>query len=1722
MAIDRVGWDWSFMANEQEDHALVADEEAPIEFGLMAKTSTECEVFDNSLSSKNCKKNTESLNSKITNLTDKLSDSKNMLFHYKAGFVLDRNPSVPETKDSPSTISSKPFIKFVKAADPPTVAKSEKNKTVRKPSVKYAEQYRKPTKRSNGSSQNSIDDKGYWDSGCSRHMTGNISYLPDYEPFDRGYVSFGQGGCKITGKGTIKIGKLEFENMYFLKDLKFTRTFFLKTKDETSGILRKFITEIKNLKDLKVKIIRCDNGGEFRNKEMNDFCLRKWIKREFSNARTPQQNGVAERRNSTLIEAARTMLADAKLPVTFWAEAVNTACYVQNRVLVNKSHNKTPYELFNGRTPAIGFLKPFGCHVMILNTLDHLGKFEAKGDEGYFIGYSMSSKAFRVFNKITKRVEENLHVDFLENKAIEKGAGLNWLFDIDSLTKSMNYVPVVVAGTNSTNLSGTKDAASQEVKKDVSSLRYIALPNWVHDALLESSLSQPQDDCMETVIPTVSSPVPTACFTDSQEPSSDTRLISKRVANQVETPSLDNILTLTNRFEDILGVTTNSVDSDGVEADVSNMETTITASPTPTLRIHKDHPKSQIIGPVDTPIQTKHKSKELCREFEALMHEKIQMSAMDVRSSNTPMDKENPWGKEGTRKDVDLHLYRSMIRSLMYLTASRPDIMFTVCACARHQVTPTECHLHAVKRIFRYLKGHPKLVLWYPKESPFDYGGATQDRKSTTGGCQFLGRRLISWLSMLCKALSKEISSSILLLLIPLFWSTARIETTEEGTKILATIDGKLRTVSESSIWRNLKINDEAGINSLPNTKLFENLQLMGYNILPNQKFTFQKGQFSHQWNYLIHTIMQCLSPKSTGFNEFSSNISTALVCLATNRVYNFSKMIVDESTPHARRKGKETMVESETPKKKKVQEQIDIQLAKDLEEEMIRDTQRMKEQIAQDAEFARIHAEEELQMLIDRLDRKNETVAKYLQEYNQFAAELPIKRRIELISDLVKYQDNYAKVLKYLTQQRKPLTRKQQREFYTSVQRNQAGWKAKHFKGMTLEEIKEKFDLIIRLGGSSASYQFFVDMLKHFDREDLNQLWGLVKETLSIRPATKGKLYDSCGVHHVSSKDQDIFMLIEKDYPLRKGLAIVMISYKLQVENYSQMANDLIIKIYKIANSLRQQGIPTGSDEFPLPEQLPTTNEDKFLLLIQSDATARSSSYTVPTANETGHATSVSRHPTHSSEEEPTMHLKSKHKVSSFRTASVPTPTPAPIVALLQDPNVATGTFSLNDYFTTVLFDFGVDYSFISTRLLPLINAKPSAINPGYEIEIANGLKIETNNIFRGSSLNIEGFKAKIICHEKIVQILLSSGRILEVHKEHMEGRLKQLKTLKADRLEDIPVSIDERALHKREYDNMVNERQMQTTEGKESMIPAADKGMMHMLMMQISDPYMMKSQWLRQQSHFLNEKHNEDQVKNDIDVSETINIELEHKVAKLLKENKTLKKHYKELYDSIKSTRAKIIEQTTSLIAQNAEFKAQLLEKLFATAALKNKLRKLKRASVDTTFAKPSILGKPIVHPPRNQTVVRQPTALKSERHKFSKPWFTRQATCATSDRISATPPQPPITDPPSSPPSPSSLPSPSPPPRLSRTTSFTPSSSPCHVTISNQPHQKGASGLSQAPKGALGFIVAPRGAFGLFSTHKGALGLTGSPPRVRLNFCHQQRMRLVPLGTNRLRLF
>ncbi|GJS34584.1 ribonuclease H-like domain-containing protein [Tanacetum coccineum] len=204
-----------------------------------------------------------------------------------------------------------------------------------------------------------LQDHAVVDSGCSSHMIGNKAYLSDYEDYNGGFVAFGSDpkGGKITGKGKIRTANLDFDDVYFVVKLNF------KLRDESQVVLkapRKDDVYNLNLKNIvpsgglenqfnhNVKIIDSNNGNKFKSHAMNELCAKKGIKREFSVAKTPQQNGVAKRKNKTLIEAARTMLTDSLLPISFWAEAVNTACYVLNRVLVTKPQNKTPYELLIG------------------------------------------------------------------------------------------------------------------------------------------------------------------------------------------------------------------------------------------------------------------------------------------------------------------------------------------------------------------------------------------------------------------------------------------------------------------------------------------------------------------------------------------------------------------------------------------------------------------------------------------------------------------------------------------------------------------------------------------------------------------------------------------------------------------------------------------------------------------------------------------------------------------------------------------------------------------------------------------------------------------------------------------------------------------------------------------------------------------------------------------------------------------------------------------------------------------------------------------------------------------------------------------------------------------------------------------------------------------------------------------------------------------------------
>nr|GEU29328.1 putative ribonuclease H-like domain-containing protein [Tanacetum cinerariifolium] len=1014
-----------------------------------------------------------------------------------------------------------------------------------------------------GNLQYALKDKGVIDSGCSQHMTGNMSYLSDFQELNGGMlpleelkfnlfsvlqmcdkknkVLFTDSEClvlspnfKLPDESQVLLRVPRENNMYnvnlkdivpyrdltclfakatidesnlwhrrqghiiskllinwlhmdlfgptFVKRLnkksyclvitddysRFTWVFFLATKDETSSTLKNFITGLENQLSLKVKVIRSDNETEFKNFDLNQFYGINGIKREFSVPRTPQQNGIAERKNRTLIEAARTMLADSHLLIPIWAKAVNTACYVQNRVLVTKPHNKTPYKLLHGRTPSIGFMRPFSCPMTILNTLDSLGKFERKVDEGFLVGYSVTSKAFRVFNSTSP----------------------TWLFDIDSLTRTMNYQPVT-AGNQTKPSAGFQETFDADKAGEEANQQYVLFPVWStgssnpqnkegddafdekeHDAEKpesvvnlspsSSTLLRKKDDMTmkkdkgkspveyfieyrdlnadfkdysedsSNDVSTAGPIVPTArqnysnstnpisaagpsnsntslahgksllrdayqppdmifnddfhtcmfaCFLSQEEP--------KRVHQALKDPSWIEAMQ-----EELLQ---NKKDERGIV--VRNKARLVTQGHTqekgikykevfaPVARIEAirlflayasfmgfmvyqmdvksaflygtieeevyvcqppgfedpDHP-DKVYKVIDQTLFIKKEkgdillvqmyvddiifgatNKDLCESFEKLMKDKFQISSMgeltfflglqvkqkkdgifisqdkyvaeilkkfgltEGKSASTPIDTEKPLLKDPDGEDVDVYIYRSMIGSLMYLTSSRPDIMFAVCACVRFQVTPKALHLHAVKRIFRYLKGKANLGLWYLKDSPFDlvaysdsdYAGSSLDIKSTNGGCQFLRCRIISWQ---CKKQTVVATSSTEAEYVAGASCCAQVlwihnQMLDYGLQAL--VDKKKVVVTKAVIKDALHLDDAEGVDCLPNEEIFTELARMGYK-KPSAKLTFYKAFFSSQWKFLIHTILQSMSAKRTSWNEFSSAMASAVICLST------------------------------------------------------------------------------------------------------------------------------------------------------------------------------------------------------------------------------------------------------------------------------------------------------------------------------------------------------------------------------------------------------------------------------------------------------------------------------------------------------------------------------------------------------------------------------------------------------------------------------------------------------------------------------------------------------------------------------------------------------------------------------------------------------------------------------------------------------------------------
>ncbi|GJS34150.1 putative ribonuclease H-like domain-containing protein [Tanacetum coccineum] len=1009
-------------------------------------------------------------------------------------------------------------------------------------------------------------------SGCSRRKVcvttaapqrGNRSYLTDYEELNGGFVAFG---------GNLKEGN------YWE---------------------------------------RCDNGTEFKNRVMNQFCEMKGIKREFSVARTPQQNGVAEWKNKTLIEAARTMLADSKLPITFWAEAVNTAFYVQNRVLVIKPHNKTPYEIFLGRKSALSFMRPFGCPVTILNSIDHLGtkscndagkaRMETILGKDYILLpmlpddplFSQNSKSSPDDGFKPSREEEKKDAEDLGNEDSEVTSTIEPRInqEKDDNINNTNNINTASDGniTNNVNaVSSTVNVAGSEVNV-VDPKTSIELPNDPNIPELKDIIYSDDDEDvgaeadmnnLDAFMPV--SPIPTtrihkdhpveqiigdlhsapqtrrmtknleehglfssvqqrinhkdfqnclfACFLSQEEP--------KKVIHALKDPSwieamqdellqfkLQKVWTLVDlpngkraigtkwvyrNKKDERGIVIKNkarlvaqgytqeegIDYDEVFAPVARIEAIrlfLAYASFKDFVVYQMDVKSAFLygkieeevyvcqppgfedpdfpdrvykvekalyglhqaprawyetlstylldngfqrGKIDKTLFIRRvksdillvqvyvddiifgsTKKSLCIEFEKMMHKKFQMSSMgeltfflglqvkqkedgifisqdkyvteilkkfgftDVKTASTPMETHKPLLKDADCEDVDENLYRSMIGSLTYTTSSRPDIMFVVCACARFQVNLKVSYLYVVKRIFRYLKGQPKLGLWYPKDLPFDlvtytdsdYAGASLDRKFTTGGCQFLGCRLISWqckkqtvvanstteaeyiaasnccgqvlwiqnqlmdygYNFMQTKIHIDNESTICIVKNPVFHSKTKhieirhhfirdsnekkliqmikIHTDQNVADLLIkafdvsrfqylianclnahsikyalTVNPTIYTACIEQFWATTKvktINGEVQIQALVDKK---KVIITETSIRSDLQLEDAEAFFSPQWKFLIHTIMQFLSAKTTAWNKFSSTMASAVICLATNQKFDFFKYIFD------------------------------------------------------------------------------------------------------------------------------------------------------------------------------------------------------------------------------------------------------------------------------------------------------------------------------------------------------------------------------------------------------------------------------------------------------------------------------------------------------------------------------------------------------------------------------------------------------------------------------------------------------------------------------------------------------------------------------------------------------------------------------------------------------------------------------------------------------------
>ncbi|GJT98328.1 ribonuclease H-like domain-containing protein [Tanacetum coccineum] len=866
-----------------------------------------------------------------------------------------------------------------------------------------------------GNPEEDLKDYAIIDSGCSGSMTGDKDKLSDFKEFKGGYVAFGNDpkGGRITGKGTIKTSCIDFEKVSYVEELKFNLLSVSQICDKKHNVLFtdkeclilspkfKFVDEDlvilraprkNDVYSLDLKNIIPSGGvtclvakatkdeavlwhrrlGHVNFKNINKLVKGNLVRGLPSKTFKLDHSCLACRKGKqhrasckkieerTVREPLELLHMDLFGPVS--VESVNRKKYClvvvtddcSKFILVTKPQMKTPYEILMGRSPNISFMRPFGCSLTILNTLDHLGKFDGKSEEGYLLGYSTAQRE-------------------------SKGKSLIGCFNLDLLTPSMNYIPV-----RKENYADSKEQGiSCDDVEDLDDQQFI-----VHTA-------QP----MHPEERTAAKEVPLS----SEEQALHDELVSLMHQESLAKAHNDDQRIAFEEEKRRISIAKGKNRQNSGVADYNNMDPTIDVPSTPTLRIHKIHPQSQIIGKSTAGVQTRrklqdstsnqhqallsfiykqnrtnHKDQQTClfacflsqeepkKVSQALADESWGIDARRTTQFKLQEKQENENGvllsrtkhaSVGTRdsqeEGVDYDEERYMDNSLQVF--EDPLIQTRSTELSRQLYATSSPQEHCMKDPTFLLKhwiigegiDKPLLLRRIERYQVVQRFQVTQRFSSTCcpkgslddqlRGCQYLGRRLVSWqckkqtivaissteaeyvAAASCCAQTAQnadfyqiidfltgcsINYSLLVdpdLIGPWlqqFWATASLKVINDVPHIRAKVAGKKILISEATIRADLLFDDENGVDCFPKQVIWDLLRDIGYEGNLAQ-LTFSKPLFSPQWKYLVHVLLHCLSPKSTSWEQFGTNIASALVGLATNQKFNFSLMILTGMLGH-------------------------------------------------------------------------------------------------------------------------------------------------------------------------------------------------------------------------------------------------------------------------------------------------------------------------------------------------------------------------------------------------------------------------------------------------------------------------------------------------------------------------------------------------------------------------------------------------------------------------------------------------------------------------------------------------------------------------------------------------------------------------------------------------------------------------------------------------------